>query len=117
MNATPPNRFRVVDGVFATDISAGMNGAFFAPFVGRMLKCIVSDGGGWEHVSVSLKNRCPTWEEMCFVKNLFWREDECVIQFHPPKADYVNNHPFCLHLWKPTEVEIPTPPSIMVSLK
>lgn len=47
---------------------------------------IASWGGGWEHVSVSLSNRCPTWEEMCMVKDIFWGEDECVIQFHPPKS-------------------------------
>lgn len=40
---------------------------------------IASWGGGWEHVSVSLSNRCPTWEEMCMVKDIFWGEDECVI--------------------------------------
>ena len=39
----------------------------------------------WEHVSVSLPDRCPTWEEMCFIKDLFWNSDECVVQYHPPK--------------------------------
>lgn len=29
---------------------------------------IASWGGGWEHVSVSLARRCPTWEEMCIIK-------------------------------------------------
>lgn len=24
----------------------------------------------WEHVSVSIRHRCPTWEEMCFYKGL-----------------------------------------------
>lgn len=55
---------------------------------------IASWGGGWEHVSVSLNNRCPTWEEMCMVKDIFWGEDECVIQFHPPKS--ANQHPSVL---------------------
>jgi hypothetical protein len=55
---------------------------------------------GWEHVSVSARNRCPNWPEMCFVKELFWEDEECVFQLHPPKSQYVNNHPFCLHLWK-----------------
>lgn len=64
----------------------------------------------FEHVSASLKNRTPTWEEMCFVKDLFWAEDECVIQYHPPKKDYVNCHPYALHLWKPIGVTIPLPP-------
>jgi hypothetical protein len=45
---------------------------------------------------------------------LFWAEDECVVQFHPAKKDYVNIHPFTLHLWKPTESWLPAPPKEMV---
>lgn len=70
----------------------------------------------WEHVSVSMRNRCPTWEEMCHLKALFWSEDETVVQFHPPKADYVNFARHCLHLWK-YRGEIPRPPSWMVGPK
>lgn len=80
------------------------------------LRIIASEGEGWEHVSVSTAVRCPTWDEMCYVKNLFWDDEDCVVQYHPPKADYINNHPHCLHLWRPTEVEIPRPPSILVGV-
>jgi hypothetical protein len=75
--------------------------------------------GGYEHVSVSLVKfkgdiekpveRCPTWGEMSFIKDLFWREDEEVIQYHPAKSEYVNLHPYCLHLWRPLDEKIPTP--------
>lgn len=71
----------------------------------------------WQHVSVSLAHRCPTWEEMCFIKNLFWDETETVVQFHPPKSDYINNAQFCLHLWKWNGGEMPRPPFILVGLK
>jgi hypothetical protein len=37
------------------------NGAFRVP---GGLRVIASDGEGWDHVSVSLPDRCPTWEEM-----------------------------------------------------
>lgn len=80
------------------------------------LRVVVSWGGGWEHVSVSLPTRCPTWDEMCWIKRLFWDDEECVVQFHPPKSQYVNNHPFCLHLWRPTETTIPTPPTEFVGV-
>lgn len=65
----------------------------------------------WEHVSVSIekKNRCPTWEEMCFAKDLFWDETECVLQFHPPKSVYVNNHPYVLHLFRLKDFNQPMP--------
>jgi len=77
---------------------------------------VASWGEGWEHVSVSLRNRCPTWEEMCIVKDIFWSDDECVVQYHPPKIEYVNCHPYCLHLWKKTGDEFETPPKIFVGI-
>jgi len=95
----------------------GDDGAsFFIPCGDKTLLVIASDGGGWEHVSVSLANRCPTWKEMCRVKDLFWDEDELVIQYHPAKDQYVNNHKHCLHMWKPQDVEVPIPPKIMVGI-
>lgn len=75
---------------------------------------VFSWGGGWDHVSVSYKDRCCTWEEMCEVKNMFFRPEECVLQYHPPASDYVNTHPFCLHLWRPQWISMPMPPSGMV---
>lgn len=45
------------------------------------------------------------------------KEDKVCMQLHPRKEDYVNNHPHCLHIWKPINKKIPTPPSIMVGLK
>jgi hypothetical protein len=54
---------------------------------------------------------------MCYVKNLFWGEDVSVMQLHPPKSEYVNNHKYCLHLWRPVNAEIPLPDSMMVGLK
>lgn len=45
---------------------------------------------------------------------MFFGEDERVMQFHPPKSEYINNYPYCLHLWKPVDTEIPHPPMICV---
>lgn len=56
---------------------------------------------GWEHVSIELyARRLPTWEEMCYVKDLFWDEEEEVVQIHPKKSQYVNLTD-ALHLWRP----------------
>ena len=56
---------------------------------------------GWEHVSMEVRaRRLPTWEEMCFVKDIFWDEEELVIQMHPKKSQYVNLTD-ALHLWRP----------------
>ena len=98
--------------------SAGWNcGAFRVSLKGATLRVMASDGNHeipWEHVSVSLEDRCPTWSEMCFVKDLFWSGDETVIQYHPPKSEYVNCHEFCLHLWKKIGCRIETPPTIAI---
>ena len=110
---------RIRKGEFASDGSYGLTGAFvvFGPR-GEWLRIIADNtDAAWEHVSVSTTHRTPNWTEMCFVKNLFWNEDECVIQYHPPKKDYVNCHPYCLHLWKPLKHVIPMPPPIMVGPK
>lgn len=70
-----------------------------------------SFGGGWEHVSVSYRRRTPTWDEMCKVKDMFWNEDETVVQYHPKKSDYVNLHPYCLHLWRKCGEDFEQPPT------
>jgi hypothetical protein len=113
-----PNQYRVRKGRLASDNSIGNAGAFFIPTrPGESpLRVIASDGEGWEHVSVSLPTRCPTWGEMCDVKDLFWDRDDCVVQYHPPESAYVNNHPFCLHLWRPTDQVIPVPAPILVGI-
>lgn len=77
-----------------------------------MIMC--SSDCGWEHVSVSRKNRCPNWAEMSFIKEMFFRDDETAMQLHVPRSDHVNDHPYCLHLWRPTSQEIPRPHGWMV---
>ena len=46
---------------------------------------IERDGAGevWEHVSVALPSRDPTWAEMCEVKRMFFYPEEECVQFHP----------------------------------
>jgi hypothetical protein len=88
------------------------------------LRCLASSGEmseielgeeyAWDHVSVSLPDRCPTWDEMVFIKDMFFAQDETVLQFHPPAAQYVNRHPYTLHLWRPLLAVVPLPPEIMV---
>lgn len=104
-------------------------GFFIIPDGSDHLLCIATNGRieegqkepVWEHVSVSVRNRrdvqlsrCPTWQQMCRVKEAFWGEDETVMQLHPPVVDYVNQHPFCLHLWRPGNEAIPRPPAMFV---
>jgi len=116
-----PEKSRVTAGKMGSDASYGNNGAFVLRSVKfkRPITVVCSDGMGWEHVSVTVGNvpdRCPTWEEMCFVKSQFWDAEDVVIQIHPPHSLYVNNHKYCLHMWRKIGVHVPLPPSIMVGV-
>lgn len=100
-----PERYRAL--IPGLPLGAANDGVFILP---SGLRCISSDGGGWEHVSVSWSDRTPTWEEMCMAKAAFWEPEDTVMQLHPPESSYVNAHPYCLHLWRPTAAPIPLPP-------
>lgn len=101
----------------ARTAAAGNNGAFRLRYRGATLAVICSDGDGWDHVSVSLADRCPTWDEMCYIKSLFFRDSETVVQFHPRKEDYINCHPNCLHLWRSQSTPHDLPPGWMIGPK
>lgn len=110
---------RIRHGPMSSDASYGNKGGPFlirCPFSRRRLLVIISNQEGWEHVSVSVVNKPdrPSWDEMNFVKDLFWRPDECVVQYHPPKSNYINIHSGTLHLWRPVDKTIPMPPLYMV---
>jgi len=127
-----PERYRIKVGRQASDASFGNNGAFSlpSPIPGHQLFIIASDGSDWdecglsgepwEHVSIHCEAgrrvRVPTWIEMCAIKDLFWDDEDVVIQFHPRKSEYVNNHEATLHLWRPTASVLPTPPAITVGI-
>lgn len=71
------------------------------------------DEDGWEHVSVSpigskyeCDQQCPTWSQMCEVKNIFWKPKESVMQFHPAEEHYLHGlyaDTNILHLWRPRD--------------
>jgi hypothetical protein len=121
-----PNRFRIRKTELGTSDAEGNNGAFLIPLDDeRQMLAIVSDGleieapNQWEHVSVSIrlpngKTETPSWADMCKAKDIFWDKEDLVVQFHPPKSAYVNNHPHVLHLWRAVNYRQPTPPRWMV---
>ena len=61
-----------------------------------------SDGKEWVHLSVARRTRLPTWEELKQVKEVILGDRWCA-QIFPPKAEYVNTHPYCLHLYSPAD--------------
>lgn len=114
-----------VTNILYSEPSWGGYGMFIIRGPNGPLKIIASAGDlegddtGWEHASITrIPSRLPpNWAEMCFVKDLFWDDEECVVQFHPPKSMYVSNHPTCLHLFRPVDGIVRMPPPEMVGLK
>lgn len=115
----PFEKGRVKDGQFGSDSSWGPTGQFWIKSpVSQAQLCIIASNGydwqfdspPWEHVSVSTSKRCPTWEEMSFVRLAFWEDHETVMQLHVPRTKHIDMHPYCLHLWRPIGIEIPMPP-------
>lgn len=123
-----PNEHRLRSGLYGSDDSLTDGGAFMVPGPslgpsvrpnGRLLRVIAGVGFGWEHVSVSVdaEQRCPTWEEMDHVKRMFWDDSDCVAQLHVPRSDWINMHPYTLHLWRQVGHEWARPASWMVGFK
>ena len=65
-------------------------------------------------VSPEKSKQTPRWEEMCKIKELFFEDDETVIQYIVAKKDNINVKENCLHLWKPTNQTVPMPPKCFV---
>ena len=52
------------------------------------------------HLSVSHKDKLPSWSTMITVKRLFFHEDVAAMMPMPEEEVYVNVHEFCLHIWQ-----------------
>ena len=107
-----PNLF--IEAETQTD---GMGGKYYDKYTSKWLNLLFSYQMGWEHLSVSMPSRTPTWEQMCIMKDIFWNKNEACVEYHPREEDYVNNHKHCLHIWRPTHETLPTPPSILVGFR
>jgi hypothetical protein len=110
--------YRIInDGLiklYGEKIKSSIMGAFAVPYKNTELKLLASIEKGWDHISVSLPNRCPTWEEMDYIKHMFFKENEVAFQYHVTKENHINIHPNCLHLWRPQKMIILLPPKTLV---
>ena|ERR1700678_3014139 len=122
-----PNQYRIRTGPMGSNDSIGLCGAFEVPIKRtkptqkkKVLVCIADDGRmtNWEHVSCykhdGFARYIPSWSDMCKIVRLFWEEEDCVVEYHPPKSESINISPFVLHLWRPIGIEIPKPPVELV---
>ena len=61
----------------------------------------MNDGTYFVHCSLSRRSRLPSWQDVKVVKDAFLGEDVEAFHVLPKKEEYINLHPFCLHLWQP----------------
>lgn len=72
----------------------------FVPFTLGDLQIILSiDNNKW-HMSVGCKNRLPKYQELKHMRYELLPDDCYMAQIFPPKKEFVNLHPFTLHLWE-----------------
>lgn len=57
------------------------------------------DGYYWLHLSMSHRNRVPTYDELVYLKRHWAGDDRKCIMVFPEKENHVNIHPYVLHLW------------------
>jgi hypothetical protein len=57
------------------------------------------DGKAWLHVSMSRRDRLPSYDDMKAVKDVFMGRERTALQVFAPSSKHVNIHDFCLHLW------------------
>lgn len=67
-----------------------------------------NEAGMMEHVSFSCSNKkkIPSWEQMCRLKDMFFKQDEMAVQIHPRGDRYVhgvNGLGNVMHLWRPKD--------------
>jgi hypothetical protein len=60
---------------------------------------VEQDGKRWMHLSISHRDRLPTWDELKEIKHWILGPDTVAIQVVAPVDQHVNLHPNCLHLW------------------
>lgn len=85
-----------------------------SPVDGGQVFVMAASGAGWDHVSVSRKDRIPIWKEMDWIARKFFKEDEVAIEYHVPVSQHINLAKNCLHLWRSQAAVIPLPPQWMI---
>jgi hypothetical protein len=51
-------------------------------------------------MGISHKNRLPTYDELKEARYKYCADVPYMAQIFPPESEFINLHPFCLHLWE-----------------
>lgn len=60
------------------------------------------------HLSIAHNRRYPTWDEIRDIRYALVPDEVMVAMFLPPRREYVNQHPYCFHLFEVIESEVPS---------
>ena len=66
---------------------------------GELLISVAIEGGDY-HLCISCADRLPTYEELKEARYKYCPNDCYMAQIFPPKEEFVNVNPYCLHLWE-----------------
>ncbi len=66
---------------------------------GELIVIVSKDDEYW-HLSISHKDRYPTFDEIRDARYKYIPDEVTMAMLFPPKAEYVNVHPNCFHLWE-----------------
>jgi len=94
--ASLPGRHRAYRSSSGCGIIVGLEPAKAAP-EGIWLPAGATDL--W-HLSISHQTRYPTWDEVADARYELVPDQVTMAMLLPPKADYLNVHPHCFHLWQ-----------------
>lgn len=64
---------------------------------------------GFQHITIWNEERYLTWDEMCEIKNRFFKAEEPVYQIHFPTSQNGKIHQYQMDLWAPKK-GFPRPP-------
>jgi hypothetical protein len=56
-------------------------------------------GGIWWHISIAHPLGLPSWEQLVEVKEAFMGKEVKAMHLLPPRSQWMNVHPHCMHLW------------------
>jgi hypothetical protein len=74
---------------------------------GPLTVLLAQEEGRW-HLSISTPTRYPTWDEIADARYDLLPDALRMAMLLPPRAEYVNAHPYCFHLWETQDEGIPT---------
>lgn len=93
------------------DVRATLEPNARAFHLGDCLVIVGHSKNGW-HLSISHPTRYPTWDEIKEARYRLTPHNVTMAMILPPRAEYVNLHENCFHLW---EIEDPRKKLVVAS--